>query len=109
MPHIRMRAVPVEHVAALSSNLAQELSQIIQTPVDNFTFELVETRYFENGVAIKSYPFIEVLWFPRSQEVQDATAEFITNKVRALMPSTDVAVIFNTLAPSAYYENGKHF
>lgn len=109
MPHIRMRAVAAEHVATLSSNLAQELSQIIQTPVDNFSFELIETRFFENGQPTKSYPFIEVLWFPRSQEVQDASAKFITTKVRELVPDSDVVVVFTVLNPTAYYENGKHF
>ena len=47
MPHIRMRAITPEQAATLSSNLPSDLSQIIQTPIDNFTFELIETRFFE--------------------------------------------------------------
>ena len=109
MPHIRMRAVTTEQAAALSSTLAQDLAQIIQTPVDNFTFELVETQFFENGAPSKAYPFIEVLWFARSQNVQDASARLITDKVKALIPEDDVVVVFTILKASAYYENGNHF
>ena len=109
MPHIRMRAVTSEQAAALSSTLVQDLAQIIQTPVDNFTFELIETRFFEKGMLSKAYPFIEVLWFARSQDVQDACARLITDKVKALVPENDVAVVFTVLNASAYYENAKHF
>jgi hypothetical protein len=109
MPHIRMRAISAEHVATLSSSLVPDLAQIIQTPVDNFTFELIETRFFEKGSLTKAYPFVEVLWFARSQEVQDACARLITDKVKALVPENDVAVVFTVVNATAYYENGSHF
>ena len=109
MPHIRMRAITPEQAATLSSNLPSDLSQIIQTPIDNFTFELIETRFFEKGSISKAYPFIEVLWFARPQEVQDACARLITDKVKALVPENDVAVVFTVLNANAYYENGSHF
>lgn len=109
MPHIRMRAVTAEQAAELSSTLVQDLAQIIQTPIDNFTFEMIETRFFEKGALSKAYPFIEVLWFARPQDVQDACARLITDKVKDLIPENDVVVVFTVLNASAYYENSKHF
>jgi Domain of unknown function (DUF1904). len=108
MPHIRFRGIEEKHVAALSASVVEELAKTVQTSVDNFTFELVSTRFFEKGQSITGYPFVEVLWFPRSQEIQDAAAKLLTSEIKKLVQQ-DVAVIFNVLTPTAYYENGQSF
>ena len=108
MPHLRMRAIKSEHVQALSETLLPELAQAINTDEENFTFERIETQFFVKGTATSSYPMIEVLWFPRPQEVQDKVATLITNKVKSLI-NDDVIVIFTKLEKESYYENGKHF
>ncbi|MEK2644500.1 DUF1904 domain-containing protein [Bdellovibrio sp. BCCA] len=109
MPHIRMRAVKKDHVRQLSQNLAPELAQVMSTAEDNFTFECIATEFFFQGQATVSYPFVEVLWFARSQEVQDSSARIITDKVKALTGAEDVVVVFQVLEKSSYYENGQHF
>ncbi|MDG0815983.1 DUF1904 domain-containing protein [Bdellovibrio svalbardensis] len=110
MPHIRMRAMTEEHVAKLSGVLAKELAVAVHTDIDNFTFELVETKFFTQGKATKSYPFVEVLWFPRSQESKNACARIITDHIKELVgKEEDVVVLFKELAKESYYENGKHF
>jgi hypothetical protein len=58
---------------------------------------------------ISSYPFIEVLWFARSSEIQDHSAKIITEAVKQVTASTDVVVVFFELAKNSYYENGAHF
>lgn len=108
MPHIRMRGIDEIHVASLSSSLVEDLATIIQTPSDNFTFEHIQTRFFEKGQPTPGYPFIEVLWFPRSTEVQNAAAELITKAVK-MLHNQDVAVVFTAITPSSYYENGRPF
>ena len=108
MPHIRLRGIEEKHVAALSASVVADLAKTIQTSVDNFTFELVSTKFFEKGQGVAGYPFVEVLWFPRSQEVQDAAAKLLTGEIKKLVDQ-DVAVIFVALPPTAYYENGVHF
>ncbi len=109
MPHIRVRAVENKKIAELSKNLIPDLAKTIQTDVDNFTVESISTQFFVDGKEVSSYPFVEVLWFPRSQEIQDAAAKLITDQVRALTQAQDVIVIFTVLEKTAYYENGKHF
>lgn len=109
MPHLRFRAVNSEVVQTLSSTLPQELSQAMNTDADNFTFESVATDFFSNGQATSSYPFVEVLWFERTQEVQNLSATVITDHVKKLTAAQDVVVVFIALNKKAYYENGKHF
>ncbi len=109
MPHLRLRAVQPEHVELLSNTLPAALAPLMETSADNFSFELIGTQYFENGKASSSYPFIEVFWFARTQDVQDRSAIVITDMVKKLMPSLDVVVVFQEYKKSAYYENGSHF
>jgi phenylpyruvate tautomerase PptA (4-oxalocrotonate tautomerase family) len=109
MPHIRMRAIEKEVVQKLSKSLIPDLAQMLNSPEDNFTLELVATEFFQQGNTITSYPFIEVSWFSRPQEVKDRVASLITDQVRALTNAADIIVVFQILNKSTYYENGKHF
>lgn len=104
-----MRAVGAEHVSKLSLSLIDELAETMQTSADNFTFELIATEYFERGQPSPGYPFIEVYWFARSQEIQDLSAKIITEQIRALTKARDISVVFHTLNPKGYYDNGTHF
>lgn len=108
MPHLRMRAMSPEHVQTLSKDLLPVLAAAINTDEANFTFERINTDFFFAGKAVSSFPIIEVLWFPRSQEVQDKVASIITDKVKTLI-SDDVIVVFTQLSKEGYYENGVHF
>ncbi|WII71020.1 DUF1904 domain-containing protein [Bdellovibrio sp. 22V] len=109
MPHLRFRATSAAEVRELSSSLPKELAAAMQTSEDNFTFELVNTQYFASGQETPSYPFVEVLWFERPQEVQDRCAVIITEKVNALGAYEDVVVVFQVLPKASYYENARHF
>lgn len=109
MPHIRIRSMEDQQVATLSKTLTGPLAAAMQTSEDNFTFEKIATTFFEKGQSSEGTPFIEVLWFPRSQEVQDQAAQIITQQVQKLCTAEYVTVVFQVLAPTAYYENGTHF
>ncbi|QLY24350.1 DUF1904 domain-containing protein [Bdellovibrio sp. KM01] len=109
MPHLRFRGMKEEHVSELSQSLVKDLAQSIETSEDNFSFELIQTQYFSKGNRGGAYPFVEVLWFQRSQEIQDKSAKIITEKIKKLCPQDDIAVVFVPLAKNSYYENGEHF
>lgn len=109
MPHIRVRAVPCDVVQKLSESLPEKLSIAINTPIDNFTIESISTIFYANGQLTESYPFVEVLWFPRSQEIQNECARIITDQVKTMTSAEDVVVVFRVLEKSAYYEDGSHF
>ncbi|WP_413575119.1 DUF1904 domain-containing protein [Bdellovibrio sp. HCB290] len=109
MPHLRFRGLNQNHVAKLSQTLPTELAPAMATGEDNFSFEYIHADFFNKGQSGGAYPFVEVLWFQRSQDIQDRSAKIITDHVKALCPQDDIAVIFVSLEKSAYYENGSHF
>lgn len=109
MPHIRFKAVSMDVVKELSKVLPKDLAQIINTTEDNFSFELVNSQFFENGTVTAFYPFIEFAWFDRGQAVQDEVAKLLTREIKKRMAVEYVAVVFYDLPKSSYYENGEHF
>ena len=109
MPHIRFRSVKAEYVQELSELLCKGLAEAMFTSMDNFTFEAVTTQFFCAGQKTESYPFVEVLWFERTPEIQDHAARLITEQVKKIGGYEDVIVIFQSLNKAAYYENGEHF
>ena len=108
MPHIRVRGITENTILKLSTTSAK-LAEIIETTPDNFTFELVQTKFFENGKSSKGYPFIEVLWFARTQEMKNKLAECLTDIIKSLETHDYITVIFRDLETDSYFENGEHF
>lgn len=109
MPHIRLRGMSSENVERLSQNLASQLAPILETTIDNFTIELVQTQFFENGRTHAAYPLCEVFWFERSELHKQRCADWLTNEIRKITKATDIAVIFCPIEKSNYFENGQHF
>lgn len=109
MPHIRIRSMTDSQVQALSQCLPAELSKIIKTPEENFTFEAIATQFYLAGKMVNSDPMIEVLWFDRGQAAKDACAEKITQFAKQFSAASYIAVIFISIPQDSYYENGKHF
>jgi len=81
----------------------------MSTTEDNFTVELISTKFFANGASVEGDPMLEVMWFDRGQETQDVCARELTKLVRPHTKSQYIAVVFSSLARTAYYENGNHF
>ena len=110
MPHLRFRAVEPQTVQTLSKSLIDELRPHMDCPREDFTFEYIYTTFYHEGEVSQAYPFVEVLWFYRGQQTQDAVAEIITQQVRGMIgEDVDVAVIFTALDAKAYYDNGEHY
>ena len=109
MPHLRFRSVTKEVVEKLSSEINQPLAEMISTSADNFTFEWIASEFYFNQKPIVSYPFVEVLWFPRSQEVAQKVSQYLTEVLKKQTAAEDVVVVFINLDPKMYFENGKSF
>ena len=110
MPHLRFRAVEPQTVQTLSKSLIDELQPHMDCPREDFTFEYIYTTFYHEGEVSQAYPFVEVLWFYRGQQTQDAVAEIITQQVRGMIgEDVVVAVIFTALDAKAYYDNGEHY
>lgn len=110
MPHFRFRALEPQTVQALSETLGNELPALMNAPREDFTFEYIYSTFFFDGAVSQAYPFVEVLWFDRGQDIQNKVATVITEHVRSVLASpVDVAVIFSALAPNQYYDNAQHY
>jgi len=110
MPHFRFRAVEPQTVQTLSKPLTDALESLMKSPREDFTFEYIYTTFYHEGEVSSAYPFVEVLWFDRGQEVKDTVASIITQQVCDVIgEDIDVAVIFNALKPEDYYDNGEHY
>ena len=109
MPHIRLKCISEKNVQALSETLPKKLAQSMQTTEDNFSFEILPNKFFEAGKPIESYPFVEVHWFERTQEVKSQSAKIITDEVRSLTQAQDIVVVYIPIEKNNYFENGKSF
>lgn len=109
MPHLRCRGLKLETVNKISTSLVDGLTNIIGCDRSWFTLEYMETTFVNNGVISKGYPFVEILWFDRGQEIKDKVAKFVTNTVEKEGDFQAVTVIFTDLNGKDYYENGEHF
>ena len=88
--------------------MVQELADVCACGTDNFTLEVVNSTFVFDGGEVPGYPFIEVKWFERGQEVQDQFAKTVTKHVQ-LLEIPEVELAFSTFRESYYYFNGKSF
>jgi phenylpyruvate tautomerase PptA (4-oxalocrotonate tautomerase family) len=108
MPFIRFRGVNVEEVKKISRELTDNLVKIIECPREYIFLEVINTTSIFDGEIIEASPFVEVSWFERELDIQDAAASEITRAAKSIgKPNVDV--VFVTYKERNYYENGEHF
>lgn len=108
MPQLKIRGIEKEKIVNVSTELVNELSQLVNCSREDFTIELIESTYVFDGKEISPYPFIELAWFDRGQETQDKVAGIITNKFKE-QGIQELDLMFVILEKNKYYYNGKHF
>jgi hypothetical protein len=108
MPQIKIRGIEKEKIFSISTELINELENIIGCPKDYFTLEHVSSEFIKEGALYESYPFVEVAWFDRGQEIQDKVAECINSFIHSI-GCINVDIFFTIFKENCYYENGKHF
>ncbi len=109
MPHLRFRGIKKEELIEISKELVDELSPIIDCPRDWFTLEHISTEFIFDGSESKGYPFIEVLWFDRGQDIKDKVSNIIHSKIKPFYKDSDICTTFTALDGKNYYENNKSF
>ncbi|ULT54451.1 DUF1904 domain-containing protein [Neobacillus drentensis] len=108
MPQIIFKGISVDEVKKISSSLVLELAHLCQCETDNFTLEIIHSTFVFNQNEVEGFPFIEVKWFDRGQEIQDQFAGIITKQLQSIGIS-ELEVAFTIFLESAYYLNGKNF
>ena len=108
MPHIRCRGMQRDIVVAISETLVEQLAELTKAPAAHFTIEYIPAEFIATRFGGQAYPFIELFWFDRGQEMQDAAAQLITSIVKSKL-EMDVAVVVQPLQRTNYYDNGQHY
>ena len=108
MPHLLIRGIKAEKMAEISVPLLEELAEICQCGTDNFKIECLHSTGVFAGKVTDSFPFVEVVWFERGQEVRDRFAQAVTRHVHSLgVPEVEIS--FSLFQRDSYYSNGELF
>lgn len=106
MPHMIVRGISVPHIQSISTALITELAEVCSCGTDNFMLECLPTVSIFQGEICETYPFIEVGWFERGQEIRDGYAQVLTKHILSLgIPEVEIA--FKVYREDSYYWNGK--
>ncbi|MGG1550765.1 MULTISPECIES: DUF1904 family protein [Paenibacillus] len=106
MPHMVVRGISAPRMASISQALIRELAQVCGCGEDNFMLECLPTVSIYGGTVCETYPFVEVGWFERGQDVRDAYAGVLTKHILSLgIPEVEIA--FKVYREDSYYWNGK--
>jgi hypothetical protein len=108
MPQLILHAYHVEDVCKNSHALIEQLAEVMDTPADWFTIEVMPSTFVFGNKVVQGAPKIEILWFDRGQNVQDKAALLI-DKWSTALGYTGLEMWFTPLEKSKYYENGEHY
>ena len=110
MPHLRFRAVSVDTLQQISTSLLADLCALTGGKPEFVTLECVASTQVRDGANDAGFPFVELVWFERPQEVQDAAAALITRHLKGVLgEQTYVVVQVLPIVKSHYYSNGQHY
>ena len=82
MPQIKVRGINENDICKISEKMVDELVEAVKCPRDYFEIECIKSVAIRDGKIADVYPFVEVAWFDRGQEVQDTVAKIITDNIR---------------------------
>ncbi|MFI3249513.1 MAG: DUF1904 family protein [Eubacteriales bacterium] len=108
MPQLTFKGLSDAQVQTISQNLAPQLSTLMNTPEDWFTFEYSPIISYVSGKKVQREAIVDVRWFERGQDVQDQAAVLITNSLKEL-GYQEPTVVFHPLKKENFYENGEHY
>lgn len=109
MPQIKIRGIHENEICKISERMIDELVQAVKCPRDYFEIECIKSVAIRDGKIAEVYPFVEVSWFDRGQEVQDIVAQIITENIRTNLEIESMDLAFTVFEKEKYYENGEHF
>ncbi len=108
MPRFAFHALPLATVQAASVPMADDLQALLGCPREELVFTVPTAHVVLDEAIVNGPPFVEVAWFDRGIDTQDAVARILTDRLReAGCPSVDIC--FLPLARRSYYEDGKPF
>lgn len=110
MPFFRFHFVEASELAIIGRKLTDELQVAIGCPREHIVLEVIHSTAVESGEAVNSvqWPFIEVDYFERPKEIQDAVAKIIYDNLKEI-GYAEADLHFRYLQGENYYENGQGY
>jgi hypothetical protein len=100
MPYLRFKGFSGDFLRTLAPRLTEEFAQLVDIPKERVKIELLQSE------AITQVPLsVEILMFPRKQEVHNAIAAMINSMLCEY--GYQVHIYYVLLNPSLYYKNGE--
>lgn len=109
MPQIKIRGIHENKICEISEKMIDNLVDAVKCPRDYFEIECIKSVAIRDGKIAKVYPFVEVAWFDRGQDVQDKVAKIITDSIRDNLDIKGIDLAFTVFEKEKYYEDGEHF
>ncbi|WP_127530602.1 DUF1904 family protein [Paenibacillus kobensis] len=106
MPHLLFRGIQPESLRQIAEPLAVQLAEICSCGTDNFTMDCFQTTAVYGGEGAHSFPFVEVAWFERGDDVRSRFASAVTQQLSGL-GLTGIEIGFRTYREDSYYIDGK--
>ena len=109
MPHLRFGqflSTPLQRISALMADLCA----LTGGKPEFVTLECVPSQWVRDGQPEAGFPFVELVWFERPQEMQDAAAALITRHLKGVLGSRPMWWCrCLPIVKSHYYSNGQHY
>ena len=103
MPQIKVRGINENDICKISEKMIDELVEAVKCPRDYFEIECIKSVAIRDGKIADVYPFVEVAWFDRGQEVQDMVAKIITDNIRENLNVESMDLAFTVFEKEKYY------
>ncbi|MDF2960245.1 MAG: hypothetical protein K0S39_1980 [Paenibacillus sp.] len=101
MPYLRFKGFTGDYLRAIAPRIVEEFAQLVDIAKEKVKIELLLTE------TITQVPrSVEILMFPRKQEVHDAVAATF-NRILSESGYDQVHIFYVLLSPSLYYKNGE--
>lgn len=106
MPFFRFHFVEASSLMAVSRKMTDRIEAVVGCPREHIVLEVIHSVIIGDGEIKKGeWPLVEVDYFERSKEIQDAVAKIISECLMEV-GYTNSDVYFRYLNPRNYYENG---
>lgn len=106
MPFLRFHSVNRDKLMLVSAQITDRIHLAVGCPREHIVLEVIHSDYIVNDEIRPGWPFVEVAWFDRPQEVQAEVARIVYECLKEV-GYDDSDVHFESLRPENYYENGK--
>lgn len=106
MPFFRFHFVEESRLAVVSRQMTDRIQNVVGCPREHIVLEVIHSVIVgDEGITGGVWPLVEVDYFERPKEVQEAVAGIVSGCLREIgYANSDV--YFRYLCAENYYENG---